>query len=439
MRIVVWGINYTPELTGIGPYNTVVCEYLAERGHDVAMVTGFRYYPEWEKAAEDSCRWFRSESIAGVNVHRCWLYVPKQIRALQRILHEASFVVSSLIRVLVLPRPDLYIVVSPPLLLGAAAAMAAFIKRTRFIFHVQDLQPDAALTLGMLKKRSRIAKVLYRLEAIAYSAATRVSTISPGILRMLRAKGVHEGKLLFCPNTVSLPKVLPQCKAFRQRQGIPDAEFIVLYSGNLGVKQGLSVLLDAAVILQQRDKNEQRGSRREIRFVIAGAGAQSGAIVDYVSKNRVRNVTLLPLQPVEAYHEMLIDADCCAITQHPGTGALFFPSKLLMTLAFGRAVLSIADEESDLAAAVREGGFGANIVSEAPTEVADMLEEWAERSDEIERMGRAGRVYVDRFEKTKVLAEFEAELLELQQQNAAQFRRITDASTHDSGSGSPKR
>src|SRR5437773_1153673 len=99
MRIIVWGINYTPEVTGIAPYNKALCDVLRTVGIDgqacdVEMVTSFAYYPAWKKRPEDFGRCFRTDVIDGVRVHRCWHYVPSRLNSLKRILHEGSFVLS---------------------------------------------------------------------------------------------------------------------------------------------------------------------------------------------------------------------------------------------------------------------------------------------------------------------------------------------------------
>jgi colanic acid biosynthesis glycosyl transferase WcaI len=133
MKINVWGINYAPEPTGIAPYNTALCDHLKRHGHEVHMVTAFAYYPAWKKAPEDRGKIFRTDEVAmrgtdqegregRVPVHRCWQYVPRKASALKRIFHEGSFVATSFLRQLTLPAPDAYVVVSPPLLLGAAAS-----------------------------------------------------------------------------------------------------------------------------------------------------------------------------------------------------------------------------------------------------------------------------------------------------------------------------
>src|SRR5574337_838705 len=100
MRIVVWGINYAPEITGIAPHNVDLCEFLQRNGHDVEMVTTFAYYPAWRKQAEDSGCLFRTDRMNGLPVHRCWHFVPKRVTPLKRIIHDATFAGTSLIRVL---------------------------------------------------------------------------------------------------------------------------------------------------------------------------------------------------------------------------------------------------------------------------------------------------------------------------------------------------
>src|ERR1041385_3261731 len=151
MRVIVWGINYAPEITGIAPHNVALCEFLRGKGDDVEMVTTFAYYPVWQKRDEDRYRFFRTDLINGVPVHRCWHFVPRKVSAWKRIIHEATFIAISTVRVLSLKRADVYVIVSPPLLLGMAAWFVTRIKHAPFVFHVQDLQPDAAVGLGMLK------------------------------------------------------------------------------------------------------------------------------------------------------------------------------------------------------------------------------------------------------------------------------------------------
>jgi colanic acid biosynthesis glycosyl transferase WcaI len=400
MNITVWGINYAPEPTGIAPYNTALCEHLVRNSHEARMVTSFAYYPAWTKAREDRRRMFRTDTMRGVAVHRCWHYVPRQARALQRILHEGTFVATSFLRQLTLPAPDVYVVVSPPLLLGAAACLLAGIKRRPFVFHVQDLQPDAAAGLGMLKP-GLFMRALYRLEKFAYEKAARVSGITPGMLNVFRRKGVSHSKLVLFPNGVVLPNVTarPQPGAFRARHGLANDEFLVVYSGNLGVKQGLDILVEAA-----------RHLAPGVRIVICGEGAQRDYLAGMVRRHELRNVTMLPLQDDVRYREMLAAADVCVITQQRGSGGFFFPSKLLTTLAWEKPVVTVADEASELVRALREGRFGVNVEPGRPEELARALESLSANHPGLREYAIAGRRHVEQFEMERVLAEFTREL-----------------------------
>jgi colanic acid biosynthesis glycosyl transferase WcaI len=401
MRAIVWGINYAPEFTGIAPHNVALCEFLHGRGVDVEMVTAFAYYPSWEKRPEDRGRLYRTDVINGVPVHRCWQFVPACVSAMRRIFHEASFVFFSTVRALALPRADVYVLVSPPLVLGVAGWIVGKIKRAPFVFHVQDMQPDAAVGLGMLKA-SWFTKALYALEAFAYRKAARVSGITQGMLKTFRAKGVAGAKLLYFPNAIALGDSAPppQRGEFRDRHGFPGAEFLAIYAGNLGVKQGLDVLLEAAPLLRDR----------RIRIVICGDGAQREALTRQVSEMKLPNVSLLPLQQGRDYRALLVDADLCFITQQAGSGNSFFPSKLLGLLAEAKPVVTVAAPECELALSLAEGKFGVNVPPGRPPELADLLDSLVNDPQRLAEFGAAGRRYVQQFEKGRVMENFLGEL-----------------------------
>lgn len=370
------------------------------------MVTGFPYYPAWRKVVGDEATIYRQEDFDAVTLHRCWLYVPQKPRALKRIFHEASFVLSSFLRLLFLPKPDVYVVISPPLLLGAAAWLLTRFKRAPFVFYVQDLQPDGALSLGMLKQ-SRLTQLLYRLEAFAYAKAARVAGISQGMLSAFAEKKVDAGKVTYFPNGVVLPgkDQIPARGRFRERCGFTDDDFLVIYSGNLGVKQGLDTVIEAA----------RHSTNRLVRFVICGDGAERSHLSQRLSELGLSNLLMLPLQQEQHYFEMLVDADVSLITQQHGSGGFCFPSKLLTTTAFSCPVIAVADESSELTRAVREHGLGVTVEPDQPRELARVLNEIAATPERLEAFGETARRFASQYDRGRVLAEFEERLLETAQ------------------------
>jgi colanic acid biosynthesis glycosyl transferase WcaI len=402
MRVIVWGINYAPEITGIAPHNVALCEFLQREGVDVEMISTFAYYPAWRKAREDRSSVFRTDRINGVPVHRCWHFVPKRVSAWKRIVHEATFIFTSTLRALLLRRPDVYVIVSPPLLLGVAAWLVSALKGAPFVFHVQDLQPDAAVGLGMLQA-GWFTRALYWLEAFAYQHATRVSGISQEILDAFRRKNVPDAKIILFPNGVTVPDgaQIPARGNFRSKNGLVAEEFLAVYAGNLGVKQGLSILLDAAEQLRGNDR---------IRIVICGDGAERPALEKAMEDRGLKNVSMLPLQFGLDYHELLVDSDVSLITQQSGSGNAFFPSKLLVTLAYGSPVITVADDDSALACAVSEGRFGVNLPPGRPNQLAVTLRKLGQDQEQLRQWSVNGRVYVTRFEQRRLLADFHRQL-----------------------------
>ncbi|HEY4247259.1 MAG TPA: WcaI family glycosyltransferase [Lacunisphaera sp.] len=410
MRVIFWGINYAPEPTGIAPYTTELAEYFQRVGLDVEVVTGFAYYPNWRKNVADRRKLYRDEKIGTIPVHRCWQYVPEKLSTVKRVFHEMTFGVTSLIRTLLLRRADVYVVVSPPLGLGVVAWIAASLKRSRFLFHVQDLQPDSAAGLGMVKT-GPFLRLMYACERFAYKRAAGVSGISAGMMDAFAVKGIPATKAHLLPNwlrnNASSPATGADAAAFRNENEIPADAMLAVYSGNLGRKQGLEVLLDAAEILEHRPES---GSR--VFLIIAGDGADRKVLHDRMARRPLANVRLLPLQSAEKYQAMLRAADVALVTQMPGTGQVCFPSKLLSVLSAGLPVITTADETSDLARSVRDGGFGMNVSAASPTKLADALQQVA-RNPGLLAEWRARTCWVDRFSPDAILPKFEATVRKL--------------------------
>src|SRR5207249_3678705 len=170
------------------------------------------------------------------------------------------------------------------------------------------------------------------------------------------------------------------------------------------VKQGLNILLDAA---------EQLRSNAGIRIVICGDGAERRTLAKLVESRGLTNVSMLPLLSGADYQELLVDADVSVITQQSGAGNAFYPSKLLITLAYGSPVVSVADEASALATAVREGRFGINLSPNQPSELARTFEQLARDREPLREWSENGRVYVRRFEQRRLLRDFVEQLKSL--------------------------
>jgi colanic acid biosynthesis glycosyl transferase WcaI len=406
MRVLVLGINYWPEQTGIAVFTTGRCEYLASQGHHVTVCTAMPYYPEWRVADPYRGHLILSERHEGVNIKRVRMYVPRHVTSLRRILHESSFVATSFLRALAGSKPDVLLIVSPPLALALSAAILSRWWRVPYVFHVADLQPDAAMDLGMLPS-GPLAKYLYRLEKLAYREAYCVSTLNEVMRARIVAKGVEPGKVtLFSdwaePSLFELP-LSGGGESFRREADL-TGRFLVVHAGNMGVKQGLEVVLDAALLAQS--------SSPEMLFLLVGDGAARAKLQERARSGGLKNVRFEPLMPSFVFREMLASSDVCLVTQKKSVADIVFPSKVLTLLAAGRPVAASLSRSSEVARVIDEAGAGVISEPENPRALFESLVQLKVDPEKRRAMSENGRAYAhSHWGKERQLKHLEATLL----------------------------
>ena len=168
MKLLVLGMNYAPERTGIAPFTTGLSEYLATRGHTVAVATTFPHYPEWKTHPEYKGRMTQTEIRDGVTVYRKAVYMPKRQTTLRRVLYDTTLSMGALATGLRAGKPDLIVAVLPPIQAGVAARLLSRWRRVPYVLWMQDLALEAALSVGMLRD-SMAYRLACRLEQWAYT------------------------------------------------------------------------------------------------------------------------------------------------------------------------------------------------------------------------------------------------------------------------------
>jgi colanic acid biosynthesis glycosyl transferase WcaI len=401
MNVLILSINYWPEVTGIGAFTTYRAEHLAAAGHRVEVCTSFPYYPEWKIPLHYSGKFALNEERNGVRIVRSYIYVPNPVTAFKRILHEASFIASSTIRAVRRKRPDVLLVVSPPLGLAAAAIFLSRIWRIPYVFDVEDLQPDAAGDLGMLPAWA--VNFLYRVEGAAYRNAKLVTTLTPSMRKRIIDKGVAAEKveLLEPRMDESLVDLLPEeGEAFRRRYDLGD-KFLVTHSGNMGVKQGLDVVLDAAALSRNDDS---------MLFLFVGSGADCERVRRRAAEMNLQNVMFLPLLDQSDFRGLLAASNICLVTQQQSVSEIAFPSKVVTYLAAGRPILASVNPDCEVAKVVYESGAGRVVDAEEPEALSFALKEM--RGEDSSKFGEKARRYASmRWSSVRVLGQLERSLL----------------------------
>jgi colanic acid biosynthesis glycosyl transferase WcaI len=341
-RVIVYGMNFSPEIAGVGKYTGEIGEHLAAEGMDVTVVTTPPHYPGWKVQA--GYRNGYSSTVEGrMKILRVPLILRRNMKGIWRLIAPLSFAISSapvifwqILRI----RPDTVFCVEPTLFAAPVAQLAAKLTGARTVLHVQDLEVDAAFAVGHLGSKAWLKKLGYAFEQMTLRHFDRIVTISDRMAEKLVEKGIPEAKVSIIRNWVDMEHIYPMKgkSPYRDELGFVDEDLVVLYSGNIGAKQGLKVLLDAA---------EQLKDERHIHFVVAGEGPVKADLQKRYGG--LPNIRFLPFQPYSRLNEFLNMADLHALPQEKGAADLVLPSKLGGMLASGKAILITADEGTELA------------------------------------------------------------------------------------------
>jgi colanic acid biosynthesis glycosyl transferase WcaI len=409
MKVLIHSINFWPEPTGVGKYTGEMAEWLSLRGHEVRAVTTPPHYPQW-RILEGYSPWrFTREtpvlaagSLGKLEVIRCPVWIPRAPRGWRRIVHLASFSLLSWPVMLrqVRWKPDIVILVAPTIFCFPQVASLAWLSRAVSWLHVQDFEIDVAFQLGDFTSQS-LQRWVNVLERFIFRRFDRVSAISIRMLDRLSAKGVNPRCSSLFPNWVDTASIypMPNPSPFRQELGIPPQCVVVLYSGNMGKKQGLDLLVETS---------RKLAARTDIRFVFCGEGSYRETFVQQTLG--AGNVTILPLQPVERLNELLNMADIHVLPQLANAADLVMPSKLTGMMASGRPVVATALPATQLFGVLQGRGLATPPGDADAFAAAIVL--LAEGQELRARLGKAARKYaVEHLNRDDILRRFELSML----------------------------
>jgi colanic acid biosynthesis glycosyl transferase WcaI len=400
MRILVLGTNYAPEKTAVAPFTTGLCEHLAGEGHDVTVIMTFPYYPEWRVFEGYRGRAYQRECINKVNLRRVWHFVPRRTsNLLHRLAHDFSFTLTAFLAGLFTGGCDVIYCICPPPTLALAAYALAKIRGKPYFIKLTDLASDAALATGILKSGAA-ARIARAVEGFVYRKANKVVCLCQPFIEKLTERGIDQEKLRLIPDWADSQRIYPiaDATAFRRAIGLSKDNFLVMHTGNMGKKQDLMNVVYAAELSQDMP---------DVVWLLVGNGGERSAIEKEMERRKLKNIKLLPLQPVDGLAEMYSAADVLLLNQKATIEDAVIPSKLLTYMAAGRMVLAAASERSEAARLIGNAQCGLRISAEDPKALVDAVS-WARQQPALrKRLGANGRTYAEaHFTKQRVLQEY---------------------------------
>lgn len=381
---------YRPELIGSGPFCADLAEWLAQHGREVTALTGRPHYPRAEIFPGYEAGRGR-ETVNGVRIERLSSWIPRKRSAAHRILGEAAFLAHGLWALATgrARRHDIVLSLCPSIL---SVGLAGFAKRRGglHIAIVHDIQSGLAQGLGMVGGGGLI-KAMRWCEKLALNRADLVVVLSQNMARQLRDIGVTTpiDVVPIWVDTVSVQPVAP----------VEDGPLKILYSGNLGKKQGVGQLLDLAEELQVL--------RPDIEIILRGSGNQAGVLADEIAVRGLKNVSLAELLPLDRLAEGLALGDIHLVPQDPEGAEFAVPSKVYNIMAVGRPFVTTARPGSPLAELETSSGAFLCVPPNDRRAFAAAVLKLADDRELRGRLGARGRSFVEQhYAKPRVLGDF---------------------------------
>ncbi|WP_241028261.1 glycosyltransferase [Streptomyces verrucosisporus] len=387
--VLVVSTNYAPEHAGIGPYSAQIAEHLAALGADTHVLAGMPHYPAWRVHEEYRGRWRVRETHEGVTVHRRRHTVPRRQTALRRGLFEAGVLAHGVVappRV----RPDVVLSQMPSL---AGGVLGARIARRAGVPHavvVQDLMGAAAGQSGM-SGGGRVASFAGGVEGRVLRSAALVGVVHESFADRVTAMGVPRERVRVVPNWTHVRTPSGDRARTRARLGWPENATVVLHSGNMGLKQGLEVLVETARLA---DRDGGPGPGGTVRVVLMGEGHRREYLRELA--RGVESLDFLPPADAEEFPEILAAADVLAVTQRASVLDMSLPSKLTSYFTAGRPVVASVAAGSGTAREVERSGAGVVVPAEDPEALLEAVRRLAGDPVECAELGARGHEYVER-------------------------------------------
>jgi len=370
-----------PDTPGYAHMLYIMGKRFAAEGHDVTIFSAQPSYND----VYDGPPLPRRQNVDGMTVIRTPLLKEKKKSAVLRSLNFLIFGVCLFFHAVFRGKAyDLMTVTTfPPTVMGWVARMIALFRKTRYIYHCMDLYPEVALTSGILK-RKWLTKFAASVDRRNCKKAVAAIVLSTDMLDTIQARGLsHEN--VYVINNFIINKVddsIPMPEAFTKTSG----KFRILFAGNIGRFQSLDTIVEAA---------HQFADNSDIEFWFVGAGLMVEKLKEQAGDLLGKSIFFHPYLQIEQVMSVIAQSHLGIVSLSKGVIQCAYPSKTMSYLEAGCKLLTMVEEDSDLARFVKQDSVGVVVAEPKPDQAAKAIEEefnqWKQAAYDREKIRDIGR------------------------------------------------
>jgi putative colanic acid biosynthesis glycosyltransferase WcaI len=365
LHIAFFNRSFYPDSTATGQLLTELCEQLVEtHGCRVSVVAGVAQAAARGNGGAEALRGIiqRHKTIEILRARGTRF---SKRRFAGRFSNYVSYFLSACYAGLRMRRPDIVVAQTDPPIIGLAAYLAARRFGVPFVMAYQDVFPEVGRLLEDFRSDT-VDRVLQWVNRFLVRRADRVVAIGATMRQaLIEGKGADPARTVVIPDWADCTAITPGPKvnAFSEAHGLTE-KFVVMHSGNLGLSQGLEILVQAAAELRHV---------ADLEVVFVGEGVKKTSLQEQVARLGVTNVRFLPFAPKAQLHESFAAADAFVISLKAGLAGFIVPSKLYGILAAGRPYVAAVEETSEVADITHRFGCGLVVPPGKPGALADQI------------------------------------------------------------------
>ena len=394
MRLVILNQFFYPDHSATSQLMTDLAESLVGRGFEVTALAGRGRYNGGGGLPV-------REDYKGVKIERAWATGFGKGSVAGRLADYFTFYLGAALKLLTLRRHDVVLVLTTPPLISLPALAVCRLRRMKLAALVQDVYPDVAVRLGALSERGPATRLLDALNRLVLRNADRIIVLGECMRERVAEKAGAAARIDVIHNWADGEKIAPlapgERNPFRKEHRLGE-RFVVLFSGNFGRVNEFATVLDAMRRLRARE---------DILFLFVGDGTRAGEIEEFVRRESLTNVRVLPYQPRDVLRYSLAAGDAHLVTLAEGLAGLSVPSKAYGVLAAGRPILFVGDPKSDVARLVAEHGCGEVVPAGGGARLAEIISAWAMDRAKPAALGeRARALFASRFDRPHAVSAY---------------------------------
>lgn len=349
-RLLIYAHYYVPDVASTGQ----ILKELVEGMKDKFDITVICVVPSYGGSIDDKYKTnkYYRENINGINVVRVRVPEFSKTNKMSRIKNILAYFIRAIIATFKTGKQDYVFSISqPPVLGGLLGVCGKFIKRAKFIYNIQDFNPEQIMAVGYSKNKF-ILKLMMFLDKFSCKMSNKVIVVGRDMAETLKMRFKHKKvpDYAVINNWIDENAIYPLDKdnekvlKFKNKYDL-IGKFVIMYSGNIGLYYDLENIIK---VIEKFPKGTKTSQGREVVFAFVGDGSVLNTLVEYKEKHNMENVVFIPYQDKKDLIYSLNSGDVHWCVNSKGIKGVSCPSKYYGIASCQKPVLGVLEEGSEI-------------------------------------------------------------------------------------------